>query len=203
MTLNGKLRDNSSIWRMPPSPDVDAMWDYVSAEDMQLITVSAADVVKTDKDPAVAVKAPSSWGRGDDAYIAQVEVYHQIHCLNELRKEMSSNYNYYYKFPPTELHIAHKAHCVHILLQTLMCNADVGIITHNWVHNEAYLAPKTRPFPDFNVVKKCRDFDALSRWLREGGGGVEDLAAKLPLDYSQGMPIIPGDGYAPSTGNST
>src|SRR3569833_3693575 len=123
-SFNGALRDNSTIWRQPPSPEVDEAWDYISTEGFEIITVSETDVVNSGKDPTISLKAPSSWGAGDDAYIAQVEVFHQIHCLNELRKEM--DYEYYYKSPPDELHKSHKRHCIHMLLQSLMCSADVG-----------------------------------------------------------------------------
>ncbi|KAI1844709.1 hypothetical protein JX266_009165 [Neoarthrinium moseri] len=197
-TFNGALRDNTTIWRKPPSREVDAAWDFLSAEDMQLITVSADDILLAGKDPSRSVKAPASWGFGDDAYIAQVEVFHQIHCLNELRKEM--HYDYYYSSPRTELHLSHKSHCVHMLLQTLMCNADVGIVTHQWVHDDAYSDPKTRPFPDFDVVKKCRDFDRVMHWLRHGGG-VENLAEKLPMDYPGGTPVINAQGYTQKQGS--
>jgi hypothetical protein len=73
---------------MPPSPEVDAAWNWLSGEDVQLVTVSREDIVKSGKDATLAVEAPPSWGLGKDAYIAQVEVFHQIHCLNELRKEL-------------------------------------------------------------------------------------------------------------------
>lgn len=148
---------------------------------------------KSHKDPSKCVKAPSSWGEGSDAYIAQIEVFHQIHCLNELRKEIY--YNHYYKSPPNELHRSHKSHCIHILLQALTCAADVGVISHNWVHNGNIEEPKTRPMPDFNVVKVCRDFDSLLDWAREKG--VKGLAQKWSkLKYPGGVEIIPGDGYA-------
>lgn len=192
-TFNGALRDDTSIWRMPPSPEVDAAWDYLSAEDMQFITVSSDGVRRSGKNPATAVKAPLSWGIGEDAYVAQVEVFHQIHCLNELRKEMY--YDYYYDSPRHELHRSHKSHCVHMLLQNLMCNADVGVITHNWLHDERYYAPKTRPFPDFSVAKQCRDFDAVMKWLRESGG-VKDLDRKLPMEVPTDAVVKEGEGYA-------
>ena len=192
-SFNGALRDNSTIWRQPPSPEVDEAWDYISTEGFEIITVSETDVVNSGKDPTISLKAPSSWGAGDDAYIAQVEVFHQIHCLNELRKEM--DYEYYYKSPPDELHKSHKRHCIHMLLQSLMCSADVGIITHNWVRNENIPEPKIRPMPDFNVVKKCADFDGLLEWARENA--VEDLNQKFShLRYVPGVDIVPGDGYA-------
>ncbi|KAK4447006.1 hypothetical protein QBC34DRAFT_427803 [Podospora aff. communis PSN243] len=194
-TFNGALRDNTSIWRMPPSPEVDAAWDRISAEDMQIITVSAEDVRRSGKDPSLSIKAPESWGLGSDAYIAQVEVFHQIHCLNELRNEMYPDY--YHISHPTELHLAHRAHCIHMLLQALMCNADVGIITHNWVHDERYSEPKTRAFPDFGVHKMCRNFDAVMGWLREKGG-VRDFASKFLMKYPPGAPVVQGEGYATS-----
>ncbi|CEJ86531.1 hypothetical protein VHEMI04131 [[Torrubiella] hemipterigena] len=101
--FNGALRDNLSIWRQPPSPAVDAAWDYISGEEFQVITVSASDVLLSGKDPSTTIQAPASWGDGPGAYIAQVEVFHQIHCLNELRKEMHRDY-YYNKEHTSEIH---------------------------------------------------------------------------------------------------
>lgn len=51
VTMNGVLRDNMSIWRMSPSPEVDAAWDHISAENLQVITISSADVLKVGEDP--------------------------------------------------------------------------------------------------------------------------------------------------------
>jgi hypothetical protein len=147
-----------------------------------------------EKNPSIVIQAPSSWDAGPDAYFAQVEVFHQIHCLNELRKEVFRDY-YYDQAEADERRLSHKMHCIHMLLQVLMCSADVGIITHNWVHSEKLQEPKTRPFPDFNVVKKCRDFDAILDWVRETG--VKDVHGKFPkLRHPAGVPIVPGDGYA-------
>lgn len=116
--------------------------------------------------------------------------------MNQLRKDIY--YEHYYKdIKPAELHLAHRGHCIHMLLQVLMCNADVGIITHNWVRDERYDGPKIRAFPDFSVQKTCRDFDGIVGWLREKGG-VKELESKLPMEYPPGPPIIKGEGYAAS-----
>ena len=193
-TFNGKLRDNTSIYRMPPSAEVDAAWDYISAEGIEAITVPGSVVLKTGKDPTMSVKVPPSWNGGSDAYLAQIDVFHQIHCLNELRKEI--HYDYYYgATPPEQLHIDHKNHCIHMLLQNLMCHADVEVITHNWVHNDRIQDPKDKPFPDFNLVKQCRDFDKLLDWTRENA--VKGLNKKFnALRIPPGMKVVPGDGYA-------
>ncbi|KAH8171035.1 hypothetical protein LIA77_09816 [Sarocladium implicatum] len=191
--MNGSFRDNASIWRMPPSPEVDKAWDWVSAEDMQLVPVSAEDVLKSGKQTIISVQAPKAWGFGDNTYIAQIEVFHQIHCLNELRKEVHVDY-YYGGRQRDELRTSHVGHCIHMLLQQLMCAADVGIITHYWLHDEDYADPKTRPFPDFSVEEKCRDFDGIMEWLRSVGG-IKDLATKMPIFRPEGVPFSLHRGY--------
>lgn len=69
--------------------------------------------------------------------------------------------------PPDESHKSHKYHCVQMLLQNLMCQADFGIITHNWVHYDNLGEPKDRPMPDFKIEKMCRDSDGLLDWTLE------------------------------------
>ncbi len=82
-----------------------------------------------------------------------------------------------------------------MLLQNLICHADADIITHNWIHNERIKEPKTRPFPDFKVIKQCRDFDGLLGWANEDG--VRDLNRKWnDLRVPEGMQIMNEDGYA-------
>lgn len=39
-----------------------------------------------------------------------------------------------------------------------MCDGDLGMITYNWVKHLSH------PTPNFNTVKKCRDFEAIKRW---------------------------------------
>jgi hypothetical protein len=42
-----------------------------------------------------------------------------------------------------------------MLRQNIMCHADVGLITANWV------SFRETPWPNFNTVHMCRDFDAV------------------------------------------
>ena len=39
-----------------------------------------------------------------------------------------------------------------------MCDADMGIVTYNWIRNHY------QPHPNFNVQHKCRNFDAAVQW---------------------------------------
>ena len=54
-------------------------------------------------------------------------------------------------------------HCADILRQKLVCDADVGIITYNWIKNHH------APHPNFNVQHRCRDFDAVVRYALAHG----------------------------------
>lgn len=38
-----------------------------------------------------------------------------------------------------------------------MCQADVGIVTYNWVHPWGL-------YPDFSTEHKCRKFDKIVEW---------------------------------------
>jgi hypothetical protein len=76
----------------------------------------------------------------DVPYKTQAEVLYQIYCLNKLRKE--TKWDYDYDSTLGDVHKAHNVHCVDIHYQTLECSADVGVITHNWVHNDKILEPR-------------------------------------------------------------
>lgn len=82
------MDESTSIYIQDPSPEVDAAWEYISAYAKPIITIDRAEVTALGRDPDVIVKAPDEWNMGDAAYPAQINVFHDIHCLNMLRKEM-------------------------------------------------------------------------------------------------------------------
>ncbi|KAF2161257.1 hypothetical protein M409DRAFT_28296 [Zasmidium cellare ATCC 36951] len=169
--LDGSFKNTSSIFRQAPSPEVDAAWDFFSGS---IFTTTSFALAESQKRPETAVKAPESWGRGDDAYIFQLDVFHQIHCLNWLRKDL--NWEYYWGDErPSQWWLDHRAHCIHILLQTLMCHADLDIVPYNWVPRHGQ-GPELVPDPDFNVVKMCRNFEAVVAWAETNQ--VEDAQEK-------------------------
>jgi hypothetical protein len=94
--------ESASIYIKDPSPEVDAAWDHIAADAGPIITISSDEARRLGRDPATIVKAPHDWGFGNDAYPAQIDVFHEIHCLNMLRKEMVSASNK----PPPNLNIA-------------------------------------------------------------------------------------------------
>ncbi|KAK5628322.1 hypothetical protein RRF57_004037 [Xylaria bambusicola] len=82
-----------------------------------------------------------------------------------LRQGLITNCNYYwgkkYGLTPSIQFGMHLDHCLGTILENLMCHADVDIVVFNWREKE------DEPFPDFEVKKQCRDFDAVLQWQDE------------------------------------
>ncbi|RFU34064.1 hypothetical protein B7463_g2296, partial [Scytalidium lignicola] len=152
----------NSIFRELPSPEVDAAWAAITR--MGVTAVTKSDIVRAGKDPAYVVKHP----KDPDAYMVMINVNHQLHCLNSIRKAMHPDY-YYPDGVDSPLYHDHLYHCVHLILQVLTCNSDLDLVTFNWVEQI------DTPQPDFSVNKVCRNFERLksaqdAEWMR-----LEDL----------------------------
>ncbi|KAJ8066988.1 hypothetical protein OCU04_004367 [Sclerotinia nivalis] len=150
--------NRSSPYKGPPSPEVDALWEEVT----ELGTMSISeDVFQHLNASKHAVKLPSSLGGGR---LAVFETIHQIHCVQAL---WQAAYPEYYT-KQTEFKISnpgdwydHLDHCADMLRQKLMCDADTGIITYNWMKGHR------NPHPNFNVQHECRDFNAILEYARD------------------------------------
>ena len=59
-------------------------WEHVSR--LGYHTITSAGVVARGKDLELTVRAPIYWDMGKDAHIVQLDVMHQTHCLNIIRK---------------------------------------------------------------------------------------------------------------------
>lgn len=191
-TTNGTLYDTDppSILRARTGDAADAEWHRIG-DHVWPVVIGAADVARLGKDPAVAVRIPEALGYGPDAYIAQTEVFHHLHCLDLLRKETS--YAHYYAaregaFPGGVQHRAHVGHCLDVLAQAIKCVGSVDLITFNWVEGW------DQPFPDFANRKVCRDFDALHAWVTDHAMDSETLQQmKTP---PPGYTVLPAPGPA-------
>ena len=179
--VNGTLLNtHNSIYRQPPSPEVDAAWERLG--NIDATSISSADVLALGKDVSKVAKYPDDFGLGPDAYVAELDVLHQIHCLNALRRDVYFSHYFGSKYPdgqPSELHRIHSDHCIYVLLQNLMCNANVDVITLDWVEGQQH------PFPDFSINRKCVNFDAILEWQEKHAvDRTKFLAIKMPKDQT-------------------
>jgi hypothetical protein len=126
--------DNPNRFRnaRKPNPKVDAAWEELDT--IRTFAITAEDVRKLGKDPELAVKYPEEYGLGRDAYVAQLDIFHQIHCLNLLRHLAWAEYGRdesHGKKPFSDLHWIHVSHCTDILMQNLMCTGNMDVLTFN------------------------------------------------------------------------
>ncbi|KIK42898.1 hypothetical protein CY34DRAFT_804473 [Suillus luteus UH-Slu-Lm8-n1] len=150
--FNGTL-DFPSIYRGPPSPAVDAAWDRI-AYGLLPTQMSLEEILKAGGgDLPYKVKYPAKFGGG---FMATIEVYHQLHCLNLLRK--ASWPEYYGHADNTTVDRMHLDHCIEMIRKNIMCNADVTMITWDWVQGHK------DPWPDFNTRHQCRNYEKIMDW---------------------------------------
>ncbi|EPE07010.1 hypothetical protein F503_03437 [Ophiostoma piceae UAMH 11346] len=150
-----------AIFSQSPGSEVDKAWERVAKT--MMFGLTREDVVQLGKDPDTAVKFSKSWNitspDGEELYLGVLDVFHQVHCLNMLRKSLITNYDYYYGevlgFRAELFHETHLKHCTSILLQSIMCHGDVGVYTHVWREGNPV------PWPDFGINRQCRDYNAL------------------------------------------
>ncbi|KAF4484243.1 Cyclochlorotine biosynthesis protein O [Colletotrichum fructicola Nara gc5] len=170
---NAEFRQTNK-WRGPPgnhSNAVDVAWHkielgaggiWVSEEEVNLLNM-------TDSAELPFHKVPEEQGGG---YLAMLEVFHLLHCLNSLRMGLFYNYEHY-KFldegVPDENIYTHYDHCIDMLRMNLMCYADVT--------PALFVDPLSNPLrrdalPNWSSMHTCRDFDAILDWNKHGPRSV-------------------------------
>ncbi|KAG8156439.1 hypothetical protein KVR01_013673 [Diaporthe batatas] len=168
--------DGGSIARKMPNPVDEAVWD--DWELTTVVPVTASGIRALGKDPSTAAKLEDDvWGMGDDAYAAVLDVFHQIHCLNQLRKFAYADY-YHMKIAnadPEALtsHEVHTNHCVDIILQAIQCSGNLQLVTMHWMERQQY------PFPDMSTNRQCVDFNRIVEWRNDNRIDMKKFVATM------------------------
>jgi len=176
-------REPPIIYRREPSKEVDKAWEALY--DTRPIPLTREQVVAMGKDPASSVKIPSDWGHGNDSYFGRLDVFHQLHCLDALRREARWDHYYARAYPggfntTTQIHQLHLSHCAWLLAQKIICAASTDVYTHFWTDTVDH------PFPDFGIEQKCKNYDSITSWQRENALNEE---AFVKLKRPDGYPV--------------
>ncbi|KAG6122805.1 hypothetical protein E4U12_000859 [Claviceps purpurea] len=191
----GKL----SIARQFPNPAADAIW----TQDIELIRpipVTREQIIKMGKDPDTVAKLEDDvWGLGDDAYVATLDVFHNLHCLNALRQAAYATYynktmgsfgrsvpyrsftwpqqkgerdeeGFYVGNPPQPL----RRHSVSAHLVQLTADDDKTGNSNNLnLVTRHWTEGLEYPFPDFSIQAHCINFEKLTEWHTEASVDLE------------------------------
>ena len=89
--INGTVKPagQPSIARQFPNAAADERWE----EDIELtrpIPVTREQIIKMGKNPDTVAKLEDHiWGLGDNAYVAALDLFHNLHCLNSYAPPMT------------------------------------------------------------------------------------------------------------------
>ncbi|KAL1958761.1 hypothetical protein VTO42DRAFT_3880 [Malbranchea cinnamomea] len=143
-----------TIYMGPPTPEVDAAW--AKLYENGIVQIPRSDAKRLDNK---TIPIPDSPGY----YPVGIDVFHQLHCLNMLRRRIwAAELESYAKVvDPEMMEMRHIDHCIDSIRQSLMCSSDISTIPWTWDEEdqEAKAVGAT--------IHTCRDFDRISEWARE------------------------------------
>ncbi|KAL9533758.1 UstYa family oxidase [Sphaerulina musiva] len=159
--LDGELWWNASnIYRQDPSPEVDEAWANLYYSNANRVFVSEEDAIKMGWDLDILVKWPDDpTGR---TYVAEMNVFHLVHCVNVLRQGAFLDY-YWYKRPIDPSYWTHFYHCLDMIRQEIMCTASLDLNPLVWVDSQ------NKPFPNFAIDRVCRRWEDVVHYREEFG----------------------------------
>lgn len=173
--LNTQYRPDK-IFQSPPSDEVDRAWHNWLQEHDHLF--------KFRKDKAQEVGLPEAIELyNDPGYGAYgLGVYHQMHCLNRIRKSFYPERYYPGETQHEVMH--HTNHCFDVLRQAVLCHGDISVVywwnqnytfvdqLGNRQYTEEYMRltaeeRATHSFVKWDSMLQCRDMDAINAWAKK------------------------------------
>ncbi|KAF9491713.1 hypothetical protein BDN71DRAFT_1397844 [Pleurotus eryngii] len=156
----GFLDEPKTVFQGPPTDALDEAWSDLYERGVSYLLPDEANRL-VDR----TIVAP-----GSKVYIGGLDVFHQLHCLDMIRMAA-----YPKRYPPghhpavlhkrsgTMAHpnitdTEHLRHCINSIRQSLMCSSDISV---NVFYNPR---KESRPFPRFDQLHTCRNFDKLRAW---------------------------------------
>ncbi|KAJ7169422.1 hypothetical protein C8R46DRAFT_1088705 [Mycena filopes] len=154
------------IYDQPPSENVDLAWESLYA--------FAYSKIPRNQAIRLANKTYPILGDKPTTYMLALDVFHELHCLDEIRKAM---YPDYYPHTTEGINTKHMRHCISSLRQSIMCTADISTIVWQW--SEHSQAAKERA----DVLHTCRDFAKIQEWGRDHfAGTMQNMSIYIPDD---------------------
>ncbi|KAK2049009.1 hypothetical protein LZ31DRAFT_591061 [Colletotrichum somersetense] len=95
-------------------------------------------------------------------YLVYMDVFHQLHCLNYLRKKLDP-WKASYPHIPSDDNLPegyHVAHCIDSIRLSLECHADLSVVPQRWA--DGWL----EPWPVVESEHVCRNYTKIQEWAR-------------------------------------
>ncbi|KAI9711311.1 MAG: hypothetical protein M1820_002298 [Bogoriella megaspora] len=165
-----KLWDGDSRYTGNPSPELDSAWEDLLADDRTLelkydmnegqnIRVTQEEMIEGGENFTNAVQLL------DGGYLGILAVYHHLHCLDIIRR--FAHPEYYTEVTTSEAHVwtaGHFDHCIERLRRAIMCHADLGLFSVEWVGDSSQGAEGKNLRSNAHSI--CVNWEALDAWAR-------------------------------------
>ncbi|KAH0548684.1 hypothetical protein GP486_007772 [Trichoglossum hirsutum] len=93
-----------------------------------------------------------------------LDVYHSLHCVNEVRKALDMSYYHPPSHPAPYFYRIHVDHCIDYLRQAVQCHSDLTPLTYFRDDDTGATVPI------FGAEHTCRDFGRIDEWALERSG---------------------------------
>ncbi|KAH6613836.1 hypothetical protein C7974DRAFT_466359 [Boeremia exigua] len=142
-----------------PDDEIDKRWS-----DLYDFGISVASEEEAKQLPHPTIPIP-----GTTEYLFELDVWHSLHCLNDLRKllyperfQLLQRLTKDGKIDRNSFAFRHWDHCVDTLRQSLMCQSDVAPLPFhvNIPFNRGI-------FPRLTTTHTCRNFTKVQEWAKE------------------------------------
>ncbi|KAF7532290.1 hypothetical protein G7054_g8112 [Neopestalotiopsis clavispora] len=126
-------------------------------------------VVKISAEELHQLGEPSIALRDGSGYMAELAVFHELHCIKRIRRHLHLDY-YYGNMTADEedREVRHMDHCLEYWREAAMCRGDPTLATFQW--NEG------RPFSKVHSVHECVNWDTLREWAESRMVDTSDLS---------------------------
>ncbi|MCJ1414132.1 hypothetical protein MMC32_000457 [Xylographa parallela] len=133
-----------------PGPELDAEWEDL----LQYFNVRISE-----DEMRQLGKLDSNIPLPDGGYFGSLTVFHQLHCVYRLHQAIYPKF-YWPNMTEEEafLNLGHSEHCLDVIRQSLLCNADTSIMTMGWGTYQS------APLADTSNVHECVNWDSITRW---------------------------------------
>ncbi|CRG92233.1 Cell surface glycoprotein 1 [Talaromyces islandicus] len=153
LAFTPSIMPNLTKYQGPPTPENFAAW-----EDLYSFGISRIPMSEAAKLVNKTVPIPDYPGE----YVIELDVFHQLHCLNMIRLKIWAGEGYQdLGFNITNINMNHVDHCIDSMRQSFMCSSDISPIPWEWYEE------KHRAIGLPNALHTCRDFNAIREWAIE------------------------------------
>ncbi|KAB8290713.1 hypothetical protein EYC80_008352 [Monilinia laxa] len=136
----------------PPSPENNHAWDQFVKP--TLFRATYEEMVTAGEDIHDAAELI------DGGYLASTSVYHDLHCLRQLRLYLYKE-SYYHNLTSQEVEYLeeHLDHCIETLRLSIMCGGDVSMYTFHWDKPH-----QVKPTTKTNSRRQCISWEPFEEW---------------------------------------